>query len=189
MPPQREAVSRFVQAVVITEMQIDTVGSPVQPEREDTMLDKLIGPIVATGTMLAILAGMIIPESSSASTGEAAWHPSRASASWTADVPSHQGRYLATLTFDPAVRHGTFNGWVLVTTRDGVPVNGLRLELETTRPEDASVAATTPIMTAAIGEGRYRVRGITLDRAGWWSVRVVMHARTSSDSLAFNLLR
>lgn len=70
MPPQCEEVSRFVQAVVITEMQIDTVGSPVQPEREDMMLDKLIGPIVATGTMLAILAGMIIPESSSASTGE-----------------------------------------------------------------------------------------------------------------------
>src|SRR5690606_9764623 len=128
-------------------MQIDTVGRMVRPGQEDTMVDKLIGPMVAVGIVMAILAGVMIPESSSASTDEAAWHPSRATESWTADVPSHNGRYLATLTFDPAARHGTFNGWVRVTTRDGVPVNNLRLELETIMPEDVSVAATAPVMT------------------------------------------
>ncbi|HET9134446.1 MAG TPA: FixH family protein [Gemmatimonadales bacterium] len=118
-----------------------------------------------------------------------AWHPREARYARLADIPSHHGRYRATLTFAPDVAPDGAQGVVRVVTADGRPVPGARLVFEASMPEDSTARRVTPTMTRELGRGHYAVRGVRLDREGWWAVRATIIAPSGTDSLAFLVVR
>ena len=108
-----------------------------------------------------------------------------------ASIPSHNGRYRASLvpTAD-AGRQSDPNTWTVeVRNSVGEPVSDAALALETWMPDDDRMPAARPRVTGYVGRGRYRVEGIHFDRRGWWNVRLQIAASVGTDSLAFNLVR
>jgi hypothetical protein len=103
------------------------------------------------------------------------------------DIPSHEGRYLASLApADESAWDGS-EGWV-ISLRDasGEPVEGAALEIEAWQPDEMDGASQIADATA-LGAGQYRVDGVALGSAGWWNVKLAV-AGAAADSLAFNVV-
>jgi len=118
-------------------------------------------------------------------------HATPAAFSRLSGIPSHNGVYRASLlpSSDPAGRLDSTAWTVEVETTDGTAVDDATLALESWMPEDDRVSAVRPRVTRNIGDGRYQVEGLRLDRRGWWNVRLQVARPGATDSLAFNLVR
>lgn len=103
------------------------------------------------------------------------------------DIPSHEGRYLASLAPAEGLAWDGSEGWTL-SLRDagGEPVEGAALEIEAWQPERME-AASQIAGAKALGAGQYRVDGVALGASGWWNVRLAV-AGVAADSLAFNIV-
>ena len=117
--------------------------------------------------------------------------PATAAFSRTSSIPSHNGVYRASLVPLPEVRHGRDGDvWTVeVRAANGDPVADATLALESWMPDHERMGATAARVTGSLGDGRYRVEGLRLDRRGWWNVRLVVAASAGTDSLAFNMVR
>ena len=103
------------------------------------------------------------------------------------DIPSHEGRYVASLAPAEGTAWDGSEGWTIsVRDANGRPVEGASLAIEALMPEGAYVA---PQRTAAkpLRMGQYRVDGMALGSSGWWNMKLAI-AGVSADSLAFNLV-
>ena len=102
------------------------------------------------------------------------------------DIPSHEGRYVASLAPAGLAWDGT-EGWT-ISLRDanGAVVEGAALAVEAWQP-DAMDAAAERVAAEPLGMGQYRVDGIALDSSGWWNVKLAIDG-AAADSLAFNVV-
>ena len=99
------------------------------------------------------------------------------------NVPSHNGAYRASMTASADSQ------WTIeVETASGTRVPNASLALKSWMPDDERFVAVHP-RVSKLGEGRYRVDGLRLDRPGWWNVKLAISATSGTDSLAFNLVR
>lgn len=146
-----------------------------------TILMALLGT-TAAGALAA-------PGASRAGAVPTAWHPTAASYTRTHDIPSHHGRYRASLTFDSTAETGELAGRITVVTRDGLPVTGARLALESSMPDHDSIPPVHPVVSEELGHGAYRVGGMRFGRDGLWTIRLTIATSIDGDSLAFNLIR
>lgn len=117
------------------------------------------------------------------------WHPSAAQYARTIDIPSHNRRYRASLTFDAGAASDSFTGRITITDQGGRAITGARLRLESMMPDHDRVPHTRPMVMQEMQGGIYRVRGLRFDREGLWTVRLTIAAPSGGDSLAFNLIR
>ena len=103
------------------------------------------------------------------------------------DIPSHEGRYLASLAPAEGSAWDGSAGWT-IELRDagGDPVDGAALAVEAWQPEEADTASHVAD-AKALGTGQYRVDGIALGSRGWWNVKLAV-AGVAADSLAFNIV-
>ncbi len=148
--------------------------------------------ISATMAAMGVAVAVAVPITSGG--GRAPSHSARATAaafSRLADIPSHNGVYRASLvaSSNAADRFDSPVWTVKVETAAGAPVEDVALALESWMPDDDAVPATHPRVTRYLGDGRYRVEGLRLDRRGWWNVRLQIARPNNTDSLAFNLVR
>ena len=103
------------------------------------------------------------------------------------DIPSHEGRYLASLAPIEGSAWDGSAGWT-ISLRDagGKPVDGAALAVEAWQPEGTEAPARVAD-AKALGAGRYRVDGVALGSSGWWNVKLAV-AGVAADSLAFNIV-
>ena len=103
------------------------------------------------------------------------------------DIPSHEGRYVASLAPAAGSAWDRSEGWT-ISLRDanGDMVEGAALAVEAWRPEGTDAA---PQIASAkpLGTGQYRVDGVSLGSSGWWNVKLAI-AGAAADSLAFNVV-
>jgi hypothetical protein len=103
------------------------------------------------------------------------------------DIPSHNGRYRATLRPE-LTDAGQIAEWrMLIETSDGRVATRPSLVMESWMPEEPSVTADRATATY-LGHGEVRVDGLRFPRAGWWNVSVTISDAGITDSFAFNLI-
>lgn len=103
------------------------------------------------------------------------------------DIPSHEGRYVASLAPAAGSAWDGSEGWT-ISLRDanGDVVEGAVLAIEAWQP-DAVDAAAESAAAKPLGLGQYRVDGMALGSSGWWNVKLAI-AGAAADSLAFNVV-
>ena len=103
------------------------------------------------------------------------------------DIPSHEGRYVASLAPAAASAWDGSEGWT-ISLRDanGDMVDGAALAIEAWRPEGMD-AAPQVASAKPLGTGQYHVDGVSLGSSGWWNVKLAISGATA-DSLAFNVV-
>lgn len=89
---------------------------------------------------------------------------------------------------EPLAR-GELHSWVLtLTTPDGKPVDGAKIAIDGGMPQHGHGLPTSPEMTAALGEGRYRIEGVKFNMSGWWELKFAISAPPGDDRVTFNLV-
>src|SRR5690606_9163274 len=103
------------------------------------------------------------------------------------DIPSHEGRYHASLAPAAESAWDGSEGW-RISLRDakGDVVEGAALAIEAWQP-DAMDGAPQITSARPLGAGEYRVDGVALRASGWWNVKLAISG-AAADSLAFNVV-
>lgn len=102
---------------------------------------------------------------------------------------STKGLYsIAIAPEDPAFKRNTIHSWIAtVRTADGSPVEGATIAIDGGMPQHGHGLPTAPQMTAALGEGRYRIEGVRFNMSGWWEFRLRIESAAGDDDVTFNL--
>ena len=102
------------------------------------------------------------------------------------DIPSHEGRYVASLAPAGESAWDGSEGWT-ISLRDanGEVIEGAALAVEAWQPE--MDAASSRATAKSLGAGQYRIDGLALGSSGWWNVKLAI-AGVAGDSLAFNIV-
>ncbi len=89
---------------------------------------------------------------------------------------------------DPSFQRNTIHSWIVtVKAADGAPVEDARITVDGGMPQHGHGLPTAPQMTAALGEGRYRIEGVRFNMSGWWEFRLRIEAAAGADDVTFNL--
>lgn len=87
------------------------------------------------------------------------------------------------------VRQGALHAWIVtVTTPAGAVVDGARIAVDGGMPQHGHGLPTQPAMTAALGEGRYRIEGVRFNMSGWWELKLSIDTGGRQDTVTFNLV-
>ena len=80
------------------------------------------------------------------------------------------------------------HSWVLhVEDLAGNPVDGVAVCVDGGMPEHGHGLPTRPRMTGGLKKGDYLIEGMKFGMRGWWVVKFVVSASSSTDSVRFNL--
>jgi hypothetical protein len=103
---------------------------------------------------------------------------------------SETGLYAVSLTPEQApIREGVLQSFVLtVKTPDGKPVDVSRIEIGGGMPEHGHGLPTEPRLTAALGDGKYRIEGFKFTMSGWWQLKFTIDAPQGRDEADFNIV-
>ena len=83
---------------------------------------------------------------------------------------------------------GALHAWIAtVTTPQGVPVDGAEIAVDGGMPQHGHGLPTAPAVTAALGQGRYRIEGVRFNMGGWWEFKLKVKAAAGEDDVTFNL--
>lgn len=89
---------------------------------------------------------------------------------------------------DPAFQRNTIHSWIAtVMTVEGTPVEDARIAIDGGMPQHGHGLPTAPQMTAALGEGRYRIEGVRFNMSGWWEFKLHIESAAGADDVTFNL--
>jgi hypothetical protein len=84
---------------------------------------------------------------------------------------------------------GPLHSWIVtVTTPAGAPVEDATIAIDGGMPQHGHGLPTAPAVTAALGEGRYRIEGVRFNMSGWWELKLAISAGGQSDAVTFNLV-
>lgn len=84
---------------------------------------------------------------------------------------------------------GRLHSWIAtVATPDGKPVDNAKIAVDGGMPQHGHGLPTAPEMTAALGQGRYRIEGVKFNMGGWWVIRLTVTAGEKTDTVEFNLV-
>jgi hypothetical protein len=76
-----------------------------------------------------------------------------------------------------------------VTTTDGQPVSGARIEVGGGMPQHRHGLPTQPAVTRELDGGRYIIGGVKFSMTGWWELKLkIDSARAGADSATFNIV-
>lgn len=103
---------------------------------------------------------------------------------------STTGLYSVSLTPEQApIQKGVLQSFILtVKMADGKPVDVLRIEVAGDMPDHDRGLPAEPQVTAALGDGRYRIEGVRFTRSGWWQLEFTIDAPPGRDDVAFNIV-
>lgn len=100
------------------------------------------------------------------------------------------GHFSVTISpADPAYQRNSLHSWIVViSTPDGAPVEGAGILLDGGMPQHGHGLPTSPQMTEALGDGRYKIEGVQFNMRGWWEFKLAITADGVSDNITFNLV-
>jgi len=100
------------------------------------------------------------------------------------------GHYSVTVApEDAAYQRNTLHSWIVeITTPEGAPVEGAEILIDGGMPQHGHGLPTSPQMTEALGEGRYKIEGVRFNMRGWWEFKLAITADGVSDNITFNLV-
>ena len=82
----------------------------------------------------------------------------------------------------------TLHAWIAtVKTADGSPVEDAKISVDGGMPQHGHGLPTSPAVTEALGEGRYRIEGVRFNMSGWWELKLHVRAAAGEDDVTFNL--
>jgi len=104
--------------------------------------------------------------------------------------PTQAGAFIVAVAPETEpVRQGPLHSWVAtVTTPDGAPVEGATISVDGGMPQHGHGLPTAPAVTAALGQGRYRIEGVRFNMGGWWELKLAITAGGTTDAVTFNLV-
>lgn len=86
------------------------------------------------------------------------------------------------------LEQGPLHSWILtLKTADGAPLEGAAISVGGGMPQHGHGLPTAPQVTAALGEGRYRIEGVRFNMSGWWEFKLHVSAAAGVDDVTFNL--
>ena len=99
---------------------------------------------------------------------------------------------MFTVALEPetgTIEIGPLHAFILtVATQDGQTVSEATIEIGGGMPDHDHGLATQPEITAALGEGRYRVEGVKFTMEGWWQLRFDISTAAGDDAVVFNIV-
>ena len=100
------------------------------------------------------------------------------------------GHYMVTVSpEDAAYQRNTLHSWIVeITTPEGTPVEGAEIFIDGGMPQHGHGLPTSPQMTEALGDGRYKIEGVRFNMSGWWEFKLAITADGVSDNITFNLV-
>lgn len=103
---------------------------------------------------------------------------------------SSNGLYRATIRpVGDTIPQGKLHRWTLhLETVDGTPVDLCDVKVDGGMPQHGHGLPTAPVVTAALGDGRYRIEGVRFNMSGWWVLKIGVKAAPGADSAEFNLV-
>jgi hypothetical protein len=103
---------------------------------------------------------------------------------------SATGLYAVSLAPEEApIREGALQGFVLtVKLANGGPVDVSRIEIGGGMPRHGHGLPTEPRVTAALGDGKYRIEGFKFTMSGWWQLKFTIDAPPGRDEADFNIV-
>ena len=103
---------------------------------------------------------------------------------------SADGLYTVSLAPEQApIKEGPLQSFVLtVKMADGKPVDVSRIEVGGGMPQHGHGLPTEPRVTAALGDGKYRIEGFKFTMSGWWQLKFTIDAPPGRDEADFNIV-
>ena len=102
---------------------------------------------------------------------------------------SHAGRYFAeVVAVDGAAQQGGDRWVVRLTRRDHRRLANAHVAAQVWMPDDGTLSPSRATVHY-LGGGRYAIEPVSMPRAGWWNVGLVVDGVAGTDSVAFNVIR
>jgi hypothetical protein len=76
---------------------------------------------------------------------------------------------------------------VVITDRDGHPVDGVTIGIDGGMPEHGHGLPTRPRISKAFGGGTYEIEGLRFNMSGWWELKLSIAGAAGTDVVTFNL--
>ena len=76
---------------------------------------------------------------------------------------------------------------VVITDRDGHPVDGATIGIDGGMPQHGHGLPTRPRISKALGGGTYEIEGLRFNMGGWWELKLSITGATGTDIVTFNL--
>jgi cytochrome c peroxidase len=96
--------------------------------------------------------------------------------------------YLAMLLIDEPVQAREMQAMqVVITDRDGHPVDGATIGIDGGMPQERRGLPSRPRISKASSSGTYQIDGLRFDRGGWWELKVLISSAHGADVITFNL--
>ena len=167
--------------------------------RKGPTLTLALSGLLVLGLLEGCAGGVDRPSSEAVPTASAV--PTRPSPQTTASVDatpspnvregvrSEQGLFIGSWSSDPAVPPiNVVHEWVLhIETADGQPVDGANVAVGGDMPAHGHGMPTQPQVTAELGNGDYRVEGMSFQMGGYWIIDVTVTADGRTDVIRFGL--
>jgi hypothetical protein len=105
--------------------------------------------------------------------------------------PTREHRYVVDLhPLGDRDRINQMQAWeARVTTADGKPVSGARIEVGGGMPQHGHGLPTRPAVTRALDDGRYVIGGVKFSMSGWWELKLkIDSANGGQDDATFNVV-
>lgn len=114
-------------------------------------------------------------------------HPVDDGASGFVSTDDGHYRIAAEAALDP-IRINAIHDWtVIVTERDGEPVEDARIVLEGDMPEHQHGLPTVPKMTEETAPGVYRIEGVKFSMPGHWQMTFTVWSKGVTDRVTLDL--
>ena len=91
------------------------------------------------------------------------------------------------LTDEPLRKRALQTIYVVITDRDGHPVDGATIAIDGGMPQHGHGLPTAPRVSEALGGGTYQIDGVRFNMGGWWEFRLHIATPAGSDTITFNL--
>jgi len=104
-------------------------------------------------------------------------------------VRSEHGQFIGSWSSDPVTPPiNVVHEWVLhIEMPDGEPGEGASVTIDGDMPAHGHGMPTQPQVTADLGEGDYRVEGMSFQMGGHWIIDVTISAAGQTDLIRFGL--
>ena len=76
---------------------------------------------------------------------------------------------------------------VVITDRDGHPVDGAAIAIDGGMPQHGHGLPTKPRVSRALGGGTYEIEGVRFNMGGWWEFKLQITSPAGTDIVTFNL--
>lgn len=139
---------------------------------------------------LLILAPVVLLLAGGAGVAARMMQPPPADLDLALSKPTEGAHYIATLAADVSpVPVGAMHTWtVTVTTPDGKPAEGVKIDIDGGMPQHGHGLPTAPRVTADLGNGAHRIEGMKFSMPGWWTLTVAIDGPAGPDAATFNLV-